>query len=333
MRLLSEGVASRPEAARRGRPGPGRGVLGLLGLLGVLLLAACSPAGGASDLATRRVRVAATTGMIADAARNVGGSRVQVTGLMGPGVDPHLYKPSARDVDTLGRADIVFYGGLELEGRMADLFSRLPRAGTPAFAVAEAIPADRLMAPPEFEGRFDPHVWFDVGLWQVAVGEVAERLAALDPASADVYRQAADRYRAELDDLDRYVRERAAEVPDGARVLITAHDAFGYFGRAYGFEVRGLQGTSTATEAGAGDVVRLADFLCRRQVRAVFVESSIPRATIDAVQQAARARGCQVDVGGELFSDALGEAGSPEGTYAGMVRYNIDTIVEGLRPR
>jgi manganese/zinc/iron transport system substrate-binding protein len=320
-------VASRPQRRSSGA----RRLLTLVAA--TLLLAACTPAGGAGDLASRRVRVVATTGMVADAARNVGGDRVKVTALMGPGVDPHLYRPSARDVDTLGRADVVLYGGLALEGRMGELFARLPRSGTPAYAVADGIDPSRLMAPPHFEGHPDPHVWFDVGLWAEAVAEVAERLSALDPASAATYRVNAEGYLTALGELDSYARARAAEVPAGSRVLITAHDAFGYFGRAYGFEVRGLQGTSTATEAGAGDVVRLADFLCERQVRAVFIESSIPRGTIDAVQQAASARGCRVDVGGQLFSDALGESGTPEGTYLGMVRHNVDTIVDALRPR
>jgi manganese/zinc/iron transport system substrate-binding protein len=213
---------------------------------------------------------------------------------------------------------------------MTELFEGLERTGTPTFAVTEHLDPARLRTPPEFEGQHDPHVWFDVSLWSEAVGAVEAELRRLDPASAATYRANAEAYRAQLADLDRYVRARTEEVPVASRVLITAHDAFGYFGDAYGYEVRGLQGTSTATEAGAGDVQGLARFICQRRVAALFVESSIPRRTITAVQEAARAQGCDVGIGGELYSDAMGDAGTPEGTYVGMVRANIDAIVDGL---
>jgi manganese/zinc/iron transport system substrate-binding protein len=295
-------------------------------------LAGCSTGTPApAELAVRTVKVAATTGMVADAVSRVGGERVEVSALMGPGVDPHLYKPTASDVGTLDRADLIAYNGLHLEGRMTDLFEGLVRTGKATFAVAEGIDPAALRTPPEFDGQHDPHIWFDVGLWREAVREVEVALSRVDPASAEAYRRNAAAYQAELDELDAYVRARAAEVPAGSRVLITAHDAFGYFGDAYGFEVRGLQGTSTSTEAGAGDVVGLARFICEREIRAVFVESSIPRRTVEAVQRAALAQGCDVGVGGQLFSDAMGDGGTPEGTYTGMVRHNIDTIVEALR--
>ncbi|MPY95610.1 MAG: manganese transporter [Acidimicrobiia bacterium] len=301
-------------------------------LAAALLVGACSSAAvQPSDVAARTIRVATTTGMVADAVRNVGGDRVEVSALMGPGVDPHLYKPTASDVGTLDDADVIVYSGLHLEGRMTDLFEGVRRTGKPTFAAAEAIDPARLRTPPEFDGQHDPHVWFDVSLWQEAVDGVRHELARVDPASAEAYARNAVAYLAELDALDAYVRDRAAEVPASSRVLITAHDAFGYFGAAYGFEVRGLQGTSTSTEAGAGDVQFLARFICQRGVRALFVESSIPRRTIGAVQEAARAQGCEVGVGGQLFSDAMGDEGTPEGTYVGMVRHNIDTIVEALR--
>jgi manganese/zinc/iron transport system substrate-binding protein len=249
---------------------------------------------------------------------------------MGPGVDPHLYRPTASDVGALDDADVIAYNGLHLEGRMTDLFEGLARTGKPTFPVSEGLDPARLRSPPEFKGQHDPHVWFDVGLWSQAVGAVQDELARVDPASAATYERNADAYRAQLAELDAYVRRRAAEVPAESRVLITAHDAFGYFGAAYGFEVRGLQGTSTSSEAGAGDVQDLATFICDRRIRALFVESSIPRRTIAAVQEAAQDRGCLVDVGGQLFSDAMGDAGTPEGTYLGMVRHNIDTIVDAL---
>lgn len=298
-----------------------------------LLLSACSSGGAApgAALADRPINVVATVGMITDIVRNVGGERVQATGLMGPGVDPHLYKPTASDVQKLERADLIFYGGLELEGRMTDIFVKIARAGKPTFAVSEDIDPARLRQPKEFQGKYDPHIWFDVTLWQEAVRKVAKELAALDPGSAAHYQRNADAYLRQLGDLHHYVQAQVQSLPPEARVLITAHDAFGYFGAQYGLEVRGLQGTSTATEAGARDVQDLAAFICERGLKAIFVESSVPQATLEAVQAAAEARGCTVAIGGQLFSDALGADGTPSGTYLGMVRHNVDTIVAALR--
>lgn len=289
------------------------------------------PGGAASDLAQRPIKVATTVGMIGDITKNIGGARVQVTALMGPGVDPHLYKPSAGDVQTLEGADIIFYGGLELEGRMTDIFVKLARNGKPAFAVTEDIAPARLRQPIEFEGKYDPHVWFDVTLWQEAVKTISANLAALDPASKDLYQTNAAGYLKQLDELHEYVKAQISSIPAASRVLVTAHDAFGYFGEQYGMEVRGLQGTSTATEAGAGDVQDLVQFLCERKVKAIFVESSVPKQTIEAVQAAAKAGGCNVSIGGQLFADAMGNDGTPEGTYIGMVRHNVDTIVAALK--
>lgn len=296
-------------------------------------LAACAPGGAAAggDLANRKINVTATVGMIADIVRNVGGERVNVTALMGPGVDPHLYKPTASDVHKLENADIIFYAGLELEGRMTDTFVKLARAGKPTFPVSEDIDPSRLRQPKEFEGKYDPHIWFDVTLWQEAVRKVNKELAALDPGSRDLYQRNTDTYLKQLDELHLYVKAQIATIPESSRVLITAHDAFGYFGAQYGMEVRGLQGTSTATEAGARDVQDLADFICRRGIKAIFIESSVPQATLEAVKAAAQSRGCQVTIGGQLFSDAMGSDGTPEGTYLGMVRHNVDTIVRALR--
>jgi manganese/zinc/iron transport system substrate-binding protein len=300
-----------------------------------LLLSACqaSPAAPAAapDLSTRKIRVVATTGQVADVVKNVGGDRVEIKALMGPGVDPHLYKPTAGDMDAFNNADIIFYNGLELEGRMTDLFVKMARSGKPIVAVTEDIPEDQLREPIEFEGKYDPHVWFDVSLWMNAVKTVNAALSGLDPKSKDVYQRNSEAYLKQLEELDAYIKAQAATVPESARVLITAHDAFGYFGRAYGFEVRGLQGTSTATEAGAKDVQDLAKFICERKIKAIFVESSVPRESIEAVQAAARAAGCEVSIGAELFSDAMGKEGTPEGTYIGMMRYNIDAIVKALK--
>lgn len=276
-----------------------------------------------------RVNVVTTIGMIRDVVENVGGQHVRVVALMGPGVDPHLYKASEGDVRRLFRADVVFYGGLHLEARMGEVLEEMG-ARTPVRAVTDAIPRDQLLSPPEFQGAYDPHVWFDVRLWAHTVDVVAQTLAREDPAHADDYYANAQRYQEQLRRLDEYVRSQASLVPAERRVLITAHDAFNYFGRAYGFQVRGLQGISTASEAGTADVQALAEFIATRRIPAVFVESSIPRRTIEAVQEAVRARGFDVRIGGSLYSDAMGTPGTPAGTYQGMVRHNIDTIVRAL---
>ncbi|HEU5102962.1 MAG TPA: zinc ABC transporter substrate-binding protein [Roseiflexaceae bacterium] len=297
------------------------------------LLSACGrvEAGRApADLSQRPILVVTTIGMITDIVKNVGGERVRVIGLMGPGVDPHLYKASEGDVTRLAEADVVFYGGLHLEAKMAEVFERMQGRVT-TVAVTDKIDRALLLAPPEFEGAYDPHVWFDVRFWMQAVESVRDTLVQLDPVNAGRYESNTRTYLAELQALHEYVTARAASVPPEQRVLITAHDAFNYFGRAYGFEVRGLQGISTATEAGTADVQGLAAFIAERKIRAIFVESSVPQRTIEAVQAAVRARGFDVQIGGQLFSDAMGNPGTPEGTYIGMVRYNIDTIVGALK--
>ncbi|MDQ4081573.1 MAG: zinc ABC transporter substrate-binding protein, partial [Actinomycetota bacterium] len=253
----------------------------------------------------------------------------RVVGLMGPGVDPHLYKARAGDVRRIAEADVVFYNGLHLEAKMADVFERMG-GRVLTVPVGDAVPRASRLAPADFSAAYDPHVWFDVRLWMLAGERVRDTLVELDPAHASIYRANARRYLRELAELDRYVRSEAARVPREQRVLITAHDAFKYFGRAYGFDVRGLQGISTATESGARDIQRLADFIAERRIRAVFVESSVSPRAIEAVQEAVEARGFDVQIGGQLYSDAMGDPGTPEGTYVGMVRHNIDTIVAGL---
>jgi manganese/zinc/iron transport system substrate-binding protein len=295
-----------------------------------LILTGCGPETDGSPVAERRAEVVTTTSVIGDLVREVGGERVTVTSLMGPGVDPHLYRASEGDVARMGRADVVFYNGLHLEGRMADVFDQMARRGMRAVAVAERIPEELLLRPPEFEGAYDPHVWMDVGLWMEAARAVAEGLAELDPTHADHYRASLAAYLGRLAELDGYVKEAAERLPAERRVLVTAHDAFNYFGRAYGFEVRGLQGISTVVEAGTADVQELARFVAERRVPALFVETSVSPRSIEAVRAAVRSRGFDVMVGGDLYSDALGGAGSGAETYEGMIRHNIDTIVAGL---
>ncbi|HEV2775245.1 MAG TPA: zinc ABC transporter substrate-binding protein [Solirubrobacteraceae bacterium] len=307
-------------------------------VLAVALLAvglgACSstqPATSAADVADRKVRVTTTTNFITDTMRQIGGDRVQVTGLMGAGVDPHLYKASAGDVGKLRDADLIVYGGLNLEGKMADLLDDLAERQT-TVAITRDLPRDRLLAPPQGTAfDYDPHVWFDVGLWQIAARTAAAALTAKDPTHAAVYDANLARYLERLDELDSEVREKIASIPRARRVLVTSHDAFGYFGRRYDVDVVAIQGISTATEATTAAIRRVAEIIAARNVKAAFIESSVPRQTIDAVLAAARERGADVRIGGSLFSDAAGDSGTPEGTYAGMLRANADTIVQGLR--
>lgn len=299
----------------------------VLGVLLVAVLAACAPE--ARGARTGKVRVTATTGMVADLARRVGGDRVEVDALMGPGVDPHLFSASPSDLDRLRAADLVLYSGRGLEGKMGDIFTSLARK-KPVFAVTERIPDERLLSPPELQGHFDPHVWFDVSLWAETLPVVAQALSDVDPAHAAGYRARADAYREELLRLHDEVKAALATVPKERRVLITSHDAFRYFGRAYDLEVRGLQGVSTVQDAGVRDVQDLANLVAERRIKAIFVETSVSEAAIRAVQHAAKDKGQDVRIGGHLFSDAMGDK-PPEDTYPGMVRANVKTIVDALR--
>jgi manganese/zinc/iron transport system substrate-binding protein len=275
------------------------------------------------------INAVATIGMIADIVKEVGGNFVTVTGLMGAGVDPHLYKASEGDIHKLANAEIIFYNGLNLEGKMGDIFVKMART-KPTVAVSDGIDPKMLREPPEFQGHFDPHVWFDVKLWAMATQQVVKALSEYDPTHATVYADNAKRYLAQLDTLDKWCKDQIAQIPKAKRVLITAHDAFGYFGRAYDIEVVGLQGISTVSEFGLNDIKRIVDMIVDRKIEAVFVESSIPKRSIDAVVEGVKSRGHNVVIGGTLFSDAMGTAGTPEGTYVGMVRSNVGTIASAL---
>ena len=299
---------------------------------GAAALSGCSevPLATPEALANRQVRVTTTTNFITDLARRVGGDRVKVSGLMGPGIDPHMYKASAGDVKTLAEADLVLYGGLELEGKMGDVFDRLGEH-RPTVAVTRDIPRAELLASPQHPDRPDPHVWFDVTVWERAARTTAAALAKLDPAHAGEYERNARAYVRELQDLDAYAKRRLGEIPERSRVLVTSHDAFRYLGRRYGLEVVAIQGISTATEATTADVERVAGVIADRGVRTVFVESSVPPQTIEAVLASAERQGQRSQIGPELFSDAAGQEDTPEGTYAGMVRHNVDAIADGLR--
>jgi len=296
------------------------------------LLLLAMPMGGCGDVADARpgtLQVVATTGMVADLARVIGGDEVTVTALMGPGVDPHVYKASALDLDRLRGARLILFNGLGLEGRMGDLFRKLARKQA-VVAVTETVDPARLLVPPELDGHFDPHVWFDVGLWAETTTAVAEALAELDPAHAALFRSRAHAYREELLALHEEVKRELRTIPARRRVLVTSHDAFRYFGRAYDMEVRGLQGISTANDPGVKDIQEMAALIGRRGIKALFVESSVSPKAIRAVHEWVRRKGHEVRFGGTLFSDAMGDA-PPTDTYIGMVRANTRTIVEALR--
>jgi manganese/zinc/iron transport system substrate-binding protein len=301
-----------------------------------VLVAGCSNLGGRTGVEARgegEVDVVTTTNFITDTVLQIGGGRVSVSALMGPGVDPHLYKASAGDVSALREADVIFYSGLLLEAKMGEVLEEIGQ-GRPVHAVAEAIPEDRLLEPPggaSGEEEFDPHVWFDPSLWKYAALEIRDGLIEVDPDGAPVYRRNANRFLEQLDRLDRRSRRALATIPETRRVLITSHDAFRYLGRRYGIEVSAIQGLSTAAEATTRDIERIARLIADRGVRAVFIESSVPRQTLEAVLASAREQGQEAVVGGELYSDSAGEAGTPEGTYPGMFEANITRIAEGLR--
>lgn len=297
-----------------------------------LLLAGCGANEGTDKTADPNalLNIVTTTGQVADMVANVGGDRVQVRALMGPGIDPHLYKASARDVERLRSADIIFYNGLHLEAKMGEVIEQLGR-NKPVLAVGEAVDPARLISPDAFQRSHDPHIWFDVELWSQAIPAVVAILSEKDPTHADEYRERGAEYTAQLAELNVYVTQQLETIPPQQRVMITAHDAFNYLGRAYGLEVRGLQGISTATEAGTRDVQELAAHIAELKIPAIFIESSVSPRAVNAVKEAVKSRGFEVVIGGEIFSDALGDKDTPAGTYIGMVRYNVDTITAALR--
>lgn len=300
--------------------------------LAAISLAACGNDEEASTGGDGKLIVTTTTGMIADIAAVVGGDRVEVSGLMGAGIDPHLYKASQGDVKKLDGADVIFYNGLHLEGKMGEIFERL-EARKPVVAVSKDIDESKLHGDPSVEdgAAFDPHIWFNVQLWMSAVEVVRDTLKEQDAANADYYEDNAKDYLAELSELDQYARDQIATIPEQSRVLVTAHDAFGYFGEAYGLEVLGLQGMNTMSESSAKDVSELRDYLVDNGIKAVFVESSVSTKSIQSVIEGAKQLGHEVVIGGELFSDAMGDPGTVEGTYVGMVKHNVDTIVQALK--
>ena len=285
----------------------------------------------ANPTADKKLHVVATIGMITDILENIGQDRIDVTGIVGAGVDPHLYKPTEGDVERLKDADIIFYNGLNLEMKIIGAAHDKMAYQTQVVAVTDGILRSQLRTSSEFQGGYDPHVWHDVSLWMKAAERVRDTLAQADPNNAEYYHSNAKNYLAALKTLHNNLQDLAAQIPAQRRVLVTTHDAFGYLGRAYGFKVRGLQGLNTETEVGVADIRELAAFIIEHRIPAMFVETSTPPQGIEAVQAAVRAKGFEVEIGGGLFADAMGTPGTPEGTYIGLMRHNIDTIVNALR--
>jgi manganese/zinc/iron transport system substrate-binding protein len=296
-----------------------------IGLAGLLLVA-----GSLAD-GSEPPRIVTTVGMVTDIVKAVAGEGNRVEGLIGEGIDPHLYKPTRSDLMRLEGAEIIIYNGLKLEGRMGSLLAGQARRSKAVLAVSEAVLAGgRVTAEPGDGGGGDPHLWMSVPAWREAVNEVAAFLGREDPERGDQYRTNAAAYTAELDRLDAYARSVLGTVPESARVLVTAHDAFGYFGREYGFEVRGIQGISTESEAGVRDLEDLLDAVAEAGIPAVFVESSVSDKNVRALVEGARARDHDLEIGGSLFSDAMGAAGTYRGTYIGMLDHNVTTIARAL---
>jgi manganese/zinc/iron transport system substrate-binding protein len=282
------------------------------------------------DKKPAKLQIVCTTGMIEDAARNITGEVAEVSAIMGPGVDPHLYKATQGDLSRLTGADIVFYNGIHLEGKMVDVFEKLSKQKA-VFPVSKGIPESRLRKAPQFADSHDPHIWFDVRLWMEAVKYMSAELQKTDPGHAALFQKNTDNYLKKLDSLDHWVRAEIQSIPGNSRILITAHDAFGYFGDAYGIEVKGLQGISTLSDFGLNDISALVNLISSRKIKAVFVETSVPKKSIEAVVEGCKSKGHQVAIGGTLYSDAMGPKGSFEGTYIGMVTSNVKTIVGALK--
>ena len=278
-----------------------------------------------------KLNIVTTTTMITNMISEIGGDKVEVQGLMGSGVDPHLYKASEGDVTKLSKADVIFYNGLHLEGKLEDVFEKMRHSNKQTFALTEVLNKKNLISSENFASNFDPHVWFQIEYWMECVNFAAAELGKIDPENKEVYRENANEYVLKLKQLHQENLALVNSLPVEKRILVTAHDAFNYFGKLYDFNVVGLQGLSTATEAGVKDVQNLANFIIEKNVKAIFVESSVPKRTIEALQASVKSKGHEVTIGGELFSDALGSENTPEATYVGMYKHNLSTIVNALK--
>lgn len=293
----------------------------------LIAISACN----SSKKASGKLSVVTTTSMITDLVKNIGGDYIEVNGLMGAGVDPHLYKASEGDVAKLYHADVIFYNGLHLEGKLVEVFEKMEQQDKIQVPLAEFLDKKGLIGSDYFASNYDPHVWFNIQYFKQFAEKIAQVLSEANPENAAHFQLNKETYVQKLEVLELQVKELIATLPIEKRILVTAHDAFNYFGAAYDFEVVGLQGLSTATEAGVQDMQRLSDFIIEKQVKAIFVESSVPRRTIEALQASVLSKGAEVTIGGSLYSDALGNPGTDEGTYIGMIAYNVNTIVNSLK--
>ena len=307
-----------------------------LSLLVFTFLLGCSQDTSTPDNTSEKKSVITTSTMITDLAQVIanGSDNVTITGIMGPGIDPHLYKPTAGDAELMQKSHLIVYNGLHFEGQMGQLFKQMKSRGIPTISLADSMKdyeGISFIETDEFGGTHDPHMWFDIPIWKGAAKVMKDALIELDPQNKTLYESNAKVYLEELDKLASYVQNRLKELPVESRVLITAHDAFNYFGRMYDFDVRGVQGISTEAEAGTRDIKDLADFIVERKIGAIFVEASVPRKNIEALQAAVKAQGFNVEIGGELLSDSLSEPGGEADTYLKMIRYNVDTIVNAIQ--
>ena len=300
----------------------------LIAIILVSLLLSCNQK---QQTNTGKLNVVTTTTMITDMITAIGGEHINVAGLMGSGVDPHLYKASEGDVSKLSRADVIFYNGLHLEGKLEDIFEKMKHSNKETVALSNSLSKDKLIASENFASNYDPHIWFQIDYWIECTKYATKELSRIDAENKMNYEVNSKSYVEKLQLLKKENIALVQTLAQKKRVLITAHDAFNYFGKAYGFEVVGLQGLSTATEAGVQDVQNLANFIIQKNVKAIFVESSVPKRTIEALQASVKAKNHNVEIGGELFSDALGSAGTAEASYIGMYKHNISTIVNALK--
>ncbi len=300
------------------------GILAMMVVMGLFLSTGCS-----SDV-DPRPKVVSTIGMIHDVVINIGGDKVNSVSLMGPGVDPHLYKASAGDVKLLSEANLILYNGLHLEAKMIEIFEKMA-SNTQTMAVTKSIPKDKLLSSADYEGFHDPHVWFDVSLWIYAAKEITKGLIAIDPDNQSFYKANETAYIKKLQDLDIWVSKQIQSISEEKRLLVTAHDAFGYFGKAYQCKVVGLQGISTASEAGTRDIQNVTNIIIEHNIPTIFIESSVPIRHIKALQAAVRAKKRDVQIGHELFTDAMGDPNTMEGTYIGMIKHNVNSIRQGLK--
>ncbi len=278
-----------------------------------------------------KLQIVTTTTMITDLVQNIGGDKIEVKGLMGAGVDPHLYKASEGDVSKLFNADVIIYNGIHLEGKLEEVFEKMRHQNHKTIAVSDAIDKNTLIDSEFFASNYDPHIWFDITNWEIITKYLISQLSELDSKNASFYKENGEAYLKELAALKITITEMINPLPVEKRILVTAHDAFNYFGKAFQFNVVGLQGLSTATEAGVKDVQKMATFIIEKNVKSIFIESSVPRRTVEALQEAVKSKGHEIEIGGTLFSDALGDFGTIEGTYIGMYIHNVKTIISSLQ--